>query len=141
MTLEEKAGLTMMSILETGEAGDVAESDGLFPNATSTLIHDERMNHFNAPRLPGGALEQPAAGPGRSGTRRPIMYRLTARLVDCSTISSLEQAGTQWMQGGSDTHRDGAAALCIGACAGRETGRFSSSARHGGRRCGSPGSC
>jgi beta-glucosidase len=53
MTLEEKAGLMMMSILETGEAGDVVEGGGLFPDATSTLIHDKRMSHFNALRLPG----------------------------------------------------------------------------------------
>jgi beta-glucosidase len=53
MTLEEKAGLMMMSILETGEAGDIVEGGGLFPDGTSTLIHDKRMNHFNALRLPG----------------------------------------------------------------------------------------
>jgi hypothetical protein len=53
----------------------------------------------------------------------------------------LEQEGAQWMQGDTDTHHNGAAALCIGACAGRATGRFSSSARHGAKDCGSPGSC
>ena len=53
MTLEEKAGLMMMSILETGATGDIVEGDGLFAAATSTLIHAKRMNHFNALRLPG----------------------------------------------------------------------------------------
>jgi beta-glucosidase len=53
MTLEEKAGLMMMSILETGQDGAIVEGDGLFGDATSTLIHDKRMNHFNALRLPG----------------------------------------------------------------------------------------
>jgi beta-glucosidase len=53
MTLAEKAGLMMMSILETGAGGAIVEGDGLFGDATSTLIHDKRMNHFNALRLPG----------------------------------------------------------------------------------------
>jgi beta-glucosidase len=53
MTLEEKAGLMMVSILEAGENGDIVEGEGLFRDATSTLIHDKRMNHFNALRLPG----------------------------------------------------------------------------------------
>jgi len=53
MTLEEKAGLMMMSILETGQDGAIVEGDGLFGDATSTLINDKRMNHFNALRLPG----------------------------------------------------------------------------------------
>jgi beta-glucosidase len=54
MTLEEKAGLMMMSILETGADGSIVEGDGLFRgDATSTLIHDKRMSHFNALRLPG----------------------------------------------------------------------------------------
>jgi beta-glucosidase len=53
MTLEEKAGLMMMSIVETSEDGDIVEGEGLFPDATSTLIHDKRMNHFNALQLPG----------------------------------------------------------------------------------------
>jgi len=53
MTLEEKAGLMMISILETGQDGTVAEGTGLFRAATSTLIQDKRMNHFNALRLPG----------------------------------------------------------------------------------------
>jgi beta-glucosidase len=53
MTLEEKAGLMMLSILETGGTGDIVEGDGLFPDATSTLIYDKRMSHFNALRLPG----------------------------------------------------------------------------------------
>ena len=53
MTLEEKAGLMMMSILETGADGSLVEGGGLFPDATSTLIHDKRMNHFNALQLPG----------------------------------------------------------------------------------------
>ena len=52
MTLEEKAGLMMMSILETGAGGEIVEGDGLFGDATSTLIHEKRMNHFNALRLP-----------------------------------------------------------------------------------------
>jgi len=53
MTLEDKAGLMMMTIAETGEGGDIVEGGGLFPHATSALIHDKRMNHFNALRLPG----------------------------------------------------------------------------------------
>jgi len=53
MTLEEKAGLMMMSVLETSDDGNIVEGEGLFPDATSTLIHDKRMNHFNALRLPG----------------------------------------------------------------------------------------
>jgi beta-glucosidase len=54
MTLQEKAGLMMMSILETGADGSIVEGDGLFRgDATSTLIHDKRMSHFNALRLPG----------------------------------------------------------------------------------------
>jgi len=53
MTLEEKAGLMMMSILETGADGSIVEGGGLFRDATSTLIHGKRMNHFNALRLPG----------------------------------------------------------------------------------------
>jgi beta-glucosidase len=54
MTLEEKAGLMMMSILETGADGSIVEGDGLFRgDATSALIHDKRMSHFNALRLPG----------------------------------------------------------------------------------------
>jgi beta-glucosidase len=53
MTLEEKAGLMMMSVLETGGDGSIVEGDGLFPDATSTLIYDKRMSHFNALRLPG----------------------------------------------------------------------------------------
>src|ERR1700677_662332 len=52
MTLAEKAGLMMMSILETGADGAIVEGDGLFGDATSTLIHEKRMNHFNALRLP-----------------------------------------------------------------------------------------
>jgi beta-glucosidase len=53
MTLEEKAGLMMISILETGQDGAIVEDGGLFPDATSTLIQGKRMNHFNALRLPG----------------------------------------------------------------------------------------
>jgi beta-glucosidase len=53
MTLDDKAGLMMMSILETGPHGDIVEGEGHFPNATSTLTGDKRMNHFNALRLPG----------------------------------------------------------------------------------------
>jgi beta-glucosidase len=53
MTLEEKAGLMMISILETGKDGAIVEGGGLFPDATSTLIAGKRMNHFNALRLPG----------------------------------------------------------------------------------------
>jgi len=53
MTLEEKAGLMMMSILETGAGGDVVEGGGLFGDATSALILGKRMSHFNALRLPG----------------------------------------------------------------------------------------
>ena len=53
MTLEEKAGLMMISILATGEDGSLVEGGGLFPDATSTLVRDKRMSHFNALRLPG----------------------------------------------------------------------------------------
>jgi beta-glucosidase len=53
MTLEDKAGLMMMSILQTGRDGAIVEGGGLFPDATSTLVHGKRMNHFNALRLPG----------------------------------------------------------------------------------------
>jgi beta-glucosidase len=52
MTLEEKAGLMMMFQVESTEHGGIVEGDGLFPNATSTLIYDKRMNHFNALQLP-----------------------------------------------------------------------------------------
>ena len=63
MTLEEKAGLMMMSILETGADGSLVEGDGLFRgDATSTLIHDKRMSHFNALRLPGPRRSTPAGG-------------------------------------------------------------------------------
>jgi beta-glucosidase len=53
MTLEEKAGLMMIAILETGEDGTVVEGGGLFGDSTSSLIRDKRMTHFNALRLPG----------------------------------------------------------------------------------------
>ena len=53
MTLEEKAGLMMISILATGEDGSLVEGGGLFPDATSALVQDKRMSHFNALRLPG----------------------------------------------------------------------------------------
>jgi beta-glucosidase len=53
MTLEEKAGLMMMSILETGEDGAIVEGEGLFREATSALVHGKQMSHFNALRLPG----------------------------------------------------------------------------------------
>jgi beta-glucosidase len=53
MILEEKAGLMMISILETGQDGTLVEGAGLFRAATSSLIRDKRMNHFNALRLPG----------------------------------------------------------------------------------------
>jgi beta-glucosidase len=58
MTLEEKAGLMMVSILETGEDGAIVEDKGLFPDGTSTLVQGKRMNHFNALRLPAA---RPAA--------------------------------------------------------------------------------
>ena len=53
MTLEEKAGLMMIAILETGEDGTVVEGGGLFGDSTSSLIRDKRMTHFNALQLPG----------------------------------------------------------------------------------------
>ena len=53
MTLEEKAGLMMIAILETGPDGEVVEGGGLFREATSALIGEKRMSHFNALRLPG----------------------------------------------------------------------------------------
>lgn len=53
MTLEEKAGLMMMSMLETGEDGALAEGEGWFRDATSTLVLGKHMSHFNALRLPG----------------------------------------------------------------------------------------
>jgi beta-glucosidase len=52
MTLEEKAGVMMMSALETTEDGSIVEGGGLLPDATSTLILSKRMNHFNALQLP-----------------------------------------------------------------------------------------
>jgi beta-glucosidase len=53
MTLEEKAGLMMMFQLETGPDGGIVEGGGgLFTNSTRELVHDKRMNHFNALRLP-----------------------------------------------------------------------------------------
>ena len=69
MTLEEKAGLMMIFQLETAADGGIVEGGGLFPNATSDLIANKRMNHFNALRLPAprdaarwnNALQQMAA--------------------------------------------------------------------------------
>ena len=52
MTLEEKAGLMMITILETSPDGGIVEGDGLFPHSTTALISDKRMNHFNALQLP-----------------------------------------------------------------------------------------
>jgi beta-glucosidase len=53
MTLEEKAGLMMISILEPGEDGAIVADGGLFPDSASTLIQGKQMSHFNALRLPG----------------------------------------------------------------------------------------
>jgi hypothetical protein len=74
MTLEEKAGLTMVSMLQTGEHGDIVEGEELFRDATSTIIHDKRMNHFN---VPTGASSPTSSRPeftaaGRDTQRRSL---------------------------------------------------------------------
>src|SRR5262249_21815496 len=70
-----------------------------------------------------------------------ILYRLPTMLVDCSTIVCFSERKRSGRKAGTDTRHDGTAPLCVGTCAGPETGRFSSSAHRGGTHCGSAESC
>lgn len=48
LSLEEKVGLMFQTVIETGEAGSLLESPGMISkSATSTVVLQKRMNHFN----------------------------------------------------------------------------------------------